>query len=384
MGIVRRLMILPLLLAAAACSGDERASTTPSETVAEPPTESGTTTGGDSGPLRVKLTPIARGLDSPVHVAATSSEPDRLYVVEQVGRIRIVEDGQLQREPFLDIAGDVRAGGEQGLLSVAFAPDFEESRLFYVDYTDVNGDTRVVEFEARDHRRPARRRELLLVDQPYANHNGGQLAFGREGRLYVGMGDGGSGGDPENRAQDLGERLGKLLSLDVSEPGEEWRIEGYGLRNPWRFSFDRDTGDLWIADVGQGEWEEIDFTPYPSPGLENYGWDVFEGTHAYEDKEPASEGRLVEPVAEYSHDEGCSITCGFVYRGERIPAATGHYFYGDYCSGLVWAVELQNRRVSRPRAFTFEVPGLSSFGEDAGGELYLVSIRGDVFRLDPR
>jgi glucose/arabinose dehydrogenase len=382
---VHRLIVLPLLLAAVACSGEDRASTTGAQTVAEPPTESGTTTGQDSsGRLRLRLTPIARGLDSPVHLAATPSEADRLYVVEQVGRIRVVEGGRLRPQPFLDIAGDVRAGGEQGLLSVAFAPDYEESRRFYVNYTDVNGDTRVVEFEARDGGQAARRRELLLVHQPYANHNGGQLAFGPDGRLYVGMGDGGSGGDPENRAQDLEERLGKLLSIDVDEGGGEWRIEGYGLRNPWRFSFDRETGDLWIADVGQGEWEEIDFTPNPSPGLENYGWDVYEGTREYEPKEPNARGRLVMPVAEYAHGGECSITGGFVYRGERIPAAAGHYFYGDYCSGRVWAVERQGRGVSRPRTFPFQVPALSSFGEDAAGELYLLSLQGDVFRLEAR
>jgi glucose/arabinose dehydrogenase len=324
------------------------------------------------------------GLDSPLHLTAIPSEPERLYVVEQIGRIRIIEGGRLLPQPFLDIRSEVVAGGEQGLLSVAFAPDYEESRRFYVDYTDVNGDTRVVEYEAPEGEQPTQRRELLFVDQPYANHNGGLLVFGPNGRLYVGMGDGGSGGDPENRAQNLQERLGKLLSLDVSEEDAEWRVEAFGLRNPWRFSFDRETGDLWIADVGQGEWEEINVVPRASPGLENYGWDVYEGTHVYEDKEPNPRGRLVMPAAEYSHEEGCSITGGFVYRGEQIPSAVGRYFYGDYCSGAVWAVSPRPDGFSEPQRLPFEVSALSSFGEDVAGELYLVSLEGDVYRLDPR
>ena len=376
-------VVLGVLLAG--CSGGE-GSLGP-ETVTDPPqgTDTGTTTRpARTGPLRVKLTRVAEGLDSPLHVAATPSQPDRLYVVEQVGRIRVLEGERVLDEPFLDIANDVRAGGEQGLLSVAFAPDYEESRLFYVNYTDVNGDTRVVEYRTRSSGGAVRLRELLFVEQPYVNHNGGQLAFGPDGRLYVGMGDGGSGGDPENRAQNLEERLGKLLSMNVGEPGARWRVEGLGLRNPWRFSFDGDTGDLWIADVGQGDWEEIDFVPRASPGLENYSWDVYEGTHVYEDKDPNPRGRLVTPVAEYSHAEGCSITGGFVYRGERIPSAVGRYFYGDYCSGAVWAVTRRGNRVSRPERLPFEVSGLSSFGEDAAGELYLTSLEGDVYRLDPR
>jgi glucose/arabinose dehydrogenase len=373
----------PLLLAiavlAAACSSGERSSGEVTATVARPvPTQT-----SEQEPLRLRLTPVASGLDAPVDVTSTPSEPDRLYVVEQAGRIRIIEGGKLSPRPFLDISGDVQAGGEQGLLSVAFHPDYESNRLFYVDYTDLNGDTRVVEFQSRDDAGPARKRELLFVDQPYANHNGGQLAFGPDGRLYVGMGDGGGGGDPEERAQNLSERLGKLLSLDVDTPGSEWRIEGYGLRNPWRFSFDRQTGDLWIGDVGQGQWEEIDHTPRDSPGLENYGWDVYEGSHLFEDKEPNSEGRLVMPVAEYSHEHGCSVTGGFVYRGDAIPAAQGRYFYGDYCSGNVWSLSLRGATAA-VRRDPFHVPALSSFGEDANGELYLVSIEGKIFKLAER
>src|SRR5215210_2645557 len=269
---------------------------------------------------QLRLQEVAGGLDSPVHVSAPRNERGRVYIVLQDGKIVVLENGRVREQPFLDIDSQVRSGGEQGLLSVAFHPRYATNHLFYVDYTDNNGDTRVVEYRSDGQKAVKRVRQLLFVDQPYPNHNGGQLAFGPDGRLYVGMGDGGSGGDPENRAQNLDERLGKLLSIDVARPSGGWRIEGYGLRNPWRFSFDRETGDLWIGDVGQGEWEEIDFTPRPSPGLENYGWDVFEGRHQFEDKEANPRGRLVEPIAEYSHDFGCSVTGGFVYRGEEIPA----------------------------------------------------------------
>jgi glucose/arabinose dehydrogenase len=303
--VVRFALALSLAALATACSsGDSSNQSSPGQ----PSATVASTTTAEQGPLRLKLTHVADGLEAPVDLASTPSEPDRLYVVEQTGRSVAIADGKVSQQPFLDIMSNVVSGGEQGLLSVAFHPDYADNHLFYVDYTDANGDTRVVEFEARGGEAPVRKRELLFVDQPYANHNGGQLAFGPDGRLYLGMGDGGSGGDPENRAQNLSERLGKLLSLDVDTPGSDWQIEGYGLRNPWRFSFDRKTGDLWMGDVGQGNWEEIDHTPRGTPGLENYGWDVYEGTHVYEDKEPNPRGHLVMPVAKYSHDNGCSVT----------------------------------------------------------------------------
>ena len=380
MEVVRFALALALVALGTACSSggssDESAPTQPPATIA-------TTTTTEPGPLRLKLRRIASGLESPLDVASAPGEPNRLYAVEQTGRIVTIDDGKVSQRPFLDITSDVVSGGEQGLLSVAFHRNYADNHLFYVDYTDVNGDTRVVEFEARDGAQPVRKRELLFADQPYANHNGGQLAFGPDGRLYVGMGDGGSGGDPENRAQNLSERLGKLLSIDVDEPRSDWRIDGYGLRNPWRFSFDRATGDLWIGDVGQGEWEEIDHTPRESPGLENYGWDVLEGTHPYEDKKPNPRGHLVAPVAEYSHDNGCSVTGGFVYRGHDIPAAEGRYFYGDYCSGIVWSLVLRDGKADVTR-HSIRVQGLSSFGEDAAGELYLASLNGDVYKLEAR
>jgi glucose/arabinose dehydrogenase len=386
-------LLVCLALALAGCAGDEEPAP-PASTAAQPPaetttetTDEGATTTEEEGPGNgrgLRLVEVVSGLDSPTHVAAAPGEPDRLYVAEQPGRIRVLEGGRLLRRPFLDIVGDVTSGGEQGLLSVAFHPEYEENGLLYVNYTDLGGDTAVVEYRARGGSAPERGRELLAVDQPYANHNGGQLAFGPDGLLYVGMGDGGSAGDPENRAQDLDSRLGKLLRLDVDRQSADWEMAAYGLRNPWRFSFDQETGDLFIADVGQGDWEEIDRLPVGTRGLVNFGWDVYEGTHVFEDKEPAPEGRLVGPILEYDHSFGCSVTGGHVYRGEQVDAARGRYFYGDYCSGVVWSFVLRGAEVTSQRRHPFEVRGLSSFGEDGRGELLLVSLEGTIHRLASR
>jgi glucose/arabinose dehydrogenase len=371
----RGVVLCALALVAAACSSGDENGQTQAQTEPQATEPSG---GG------MAFRQVANGLDSPLGIASTPSEPDRLYIVEQPGLVRVLEDGKLLSEPFLDVQDQVVSGGEQGLLSLAFDPEYESTGLFYVDYTDTNGDTRVFEYEATASG-PVKRRELLFVDQPYANHNGGQLAFGPDGRLYVGMGDGGSGGDPENRAQNLDEKLGKLLSLDADPDVREkdWTIEGYGLRNPWRFSFDRETGDLWIGDVGQGAWEEIDHTARESPGPENYGWDVYEGTHGYEDKDPNPAGHLVLPVYEYSHHDGCSVTGGYVYRGERVPGAVGRYVFGDYCSGTVLSLVLESDKARDVRNFG-RIDELSAFGEDAAGELYAVSLDGKLYELVPR
>jgi glucose/arabinose dehydrogenase len=372
------LVALAVALAAAAATGCAGGESAQSSTSGPARQES------DAGGLQLRLVTVISGLANPVHLASTPSEPNRRYIVEKAGRIRVLVKGRLQSKPFLDIRGIVgSSGSEQGLLSVAFHPDYARNRLFYVDYTDTNGDTRVVEYRSRTGGPPVRRRELLFVDQPYSNHNGGQLAFGPDGFLYVGMGDGGSAGDPQNRAQDLGDRLGKLLRRDVDDASSGWTIVGYGLRNPWRFSFDRLTGDLYIADVGQNRWEEIDFTPRASPGLENYGWDAFEGTHVFENKQPNSAGTLVQPIAEYSHDDGCSVTGGFVFRGRNIPAATGRYFYGDFCTGTIWSLRVENGHAVDIVRHSIKVDGLSSFGEGTRGELFLVSLNGVVYRLAP-
>jgi glucose/arabinose dehydrogenase len=334
-----------------------------------------------SGAQKLRLVRVASGLDSPVHLAAPANERNRLYVVEQSGRIRVIENGRLLSEPFLDITELVKSGGEQGLLSVAFHPNYASNRLFYVDYTDTNGDTRVAEYRASEGGAPVRTRQLFFQEDPYANHNGGQLVFGPDGLLYLGTGDGGSGGDPENRAQNMQSQFGKLLRMDVDRAGADWEIAGLGLRNPWRFSFDRRTNDLYIGDVGQNQWEEIDFVASGDGGLKNYGWDVYEGNHAYEDKSLSQAGELVQPIAEYEHSQGCSVTGGFVYRGKKVPKAVGRYFFGDYCSGRIWSFVERGGKATGLKRYAFTVPQLSSFGESAAGELFLVSQNGTIYRL---
>lgn len=330
-----------------------------------------------AGGAQARIQTFLRGLAAPVHATAPANEPGRLYVVEQAGRIRVALNGRLRAAPFLDIRNRVRSGGEQGLLSVAFHPNYAKNRRIYVNFTDLNGHTNVVEYRTNGTRAlPGTARRLLFVRQPYSNHNGGQLAFAPDGRLWVGMGDGGAGGDPENRAQNMGSRLGKMLSINVVTKGV--RIEANGVRNPWRFSFDRRTGDLWIADVGQNAIEEINVLRAPLPsGLENFGWDVYEGDSKFEDK-PLGPGKLVQPAAQYSHSQGCSVTGGFVYRGTRARGNVGRYFYGDYCSGIVWSMPAAG---GAPRQERFKVSQLTSFGEDARGEVYLVSGGGTIYRL---
>jgi glucose/arabinose dehydrogenase len=336
----------------------------------------------DARPERaqLRLEQVASGLDSPLHVAAPRNERGRVYIVLQDGKIVILENGRIREQPFLDIDSQVTSGGEQGLLSVAFHPRYAQNRLFYVNYTDNNGHTRVVEYRSDGQKAVKRVRQLLFIEQPYSNHNGGQSAFGPDGRLYVGTGDGGAGGDPENRAQNTRSRLGKMLALNVNKRGAKWQLVGIGLRNPWRFSFDRGTGALYIGDVGQGAWEEIDYTPRRSPGLENYGWDVYEGRASFESKR-LGPGRLRHPVQVYDRDNGCSVSGGFVYRGAAVSSARGRYFYGDYCSGRVWSLQVVRGRARNVRLEAFRVDALSSFGEDATGELYLTSLEGSVYRL---
>jgi glucose/arabinose dehydrogenase len=325
--------------------------------------------------------PYARGLSAITAIASTPSEPRRLYVVEQVGRIKYLVNGKV-RGTFLDIRDRVVSGGEQGLLSVAFHPRYAQNHRFYVDYTDRSGNTRVVEFRSRNGRGlTSTARQLLFVRQPYANHNGGELQFDSNGLLYVGMGDGGSAGDPGNRAQRMSEKLGKLLRIDPLRRGAPWQTVGLGLRNPWRFSFDRANGDLYIADVGQGAWEEIDFRARAQIGtLANYGWRAFEGLARYSNT-PLGPGELVQPIQVYSHSDGCSVTGGYVYRGRAVPAAVGRYFYGDYCSGIVWSLRVQAGRATDVRREPFHVASLTTFGQDAAGELYFGTEGGRIFKL---
>jgi glucose/arabinose dehydrogenase len=336
----------------------------------------------ESGALALR--PFATGLVSPVHVTAPRSEPNRVYVVEQPGRIRVVVNGRLRAQPFLDIRHLVASGGERGLLSLAFHPNYAQNRRLFVNYTDRDGNTRVVEYRASADRQralPGTARRWLLARQPYANHNGGQLAFGPDGRLYVGMGDGGSGGDPQNHGQRPGTLLGKLLVRNVNVTSSRWQTNALGLRNPWRFSFDRANGDLWLADVGQNAWEEVNWTPRGQLAqLRNYGWSAFEGRERFSNR-AVGPGRLVEPLHVYGRGGGCSVTGGTVYRGQGVPDARGRYFFGDYCTGTVWSLRIAGGRAADVRTEPFRVQGLTSFGEDARGELYLTAHSGTVYRL---
>jgi glucose/arabinose dehydrogenase len=330
--------------------------------------------------------PLFRTL-SAVHVTAPRSEPSRLYVVEQEGRIRVAVRGRLRAAPFLDITRLVFSGGEQGLLSVAFHPAYAKNRRFFVYYTDLFGDSRVVEYRANRAGTGALRtsaRLLLRVAGASREHKGGQLAFGPDGRLYVSLGDGRCCEDPDDVAQDLRSRRGKLLRLDVSRRTPTVQVVAYGLRNPWRFSFDRANGDLYLADVGAVQWEEVDYLARAEVGpLVNFGWDVYEGTTRIDAKPPSGTGRLVFPVHAYNHDVGCSITGGFVYRGSAVSDARGRYFFGDYCSGAIWSLRVESGAATDVRREPFTIPNLSTFGEDARGELYAASLEGRIYRLVP-
>jgi glucose/arabinose dehydrogenase len=330
-----------------------------------------------AAPGGYRFSEVVSGLEAPVNVASVRGDTQRLYVVEQEGRIRIVQGGRITGT-FLDIRSRVACCGEQGLLSVAFHPRYRQNGRYYVNYTAPAN--RVVEYRGR-----RAVRTLLNLQDPYSNHNGGQNQFGPDGRLYVGTGDSGGGGDPDDNAQDLGSRFGKLLAMNVDRRGAGWQIVGYGLRNPWRFSFDRQTGDLYIGDVGQNAWEEVDFRPRRSPGVENYGWDVYEGRARFESKPRNPRGRLIFPVATYPLSGGnCAVVGGYVYRGSAVPGARGRYFYGDNCSGTIWSLRIVRGRARDVRREQFSIPNVSSFGEGADGELYAVSLRGTLYRLSAR
>src|SRR3954447_5340394 len=320
----------------------------------------------------LSLQPYASGLAPLTAVASTPAEPSPLYAVEQSGRIRYLVNGRV-RGTFIDLSDRIVSGGEQGLLSVAFHPGYRRNHRFYVDYTDKQGNTRVVEFRSRNGTGlKSTARQLLFVRQPYPNHNGGELQFDRHGLLYVGMGDGGSAGDPGNRAQNPRQRLGKIPRINPLKRGARWEMVGLGLRNPWRFSFDRANGDLYVGDVGQGEWEEIDYRPAAAIGrLANYGWSNHEGRARYSNT-PLGPGQGVAPVYVFSHaDNNCSVTGGYVYRGHGVAAAVGRYFFGDYCSGTIWSLRIQNGAAADVRREPFRVASLTSFGEDAAGGVFM-------------
>ncbi len=345
----------------------------------------------------IRLTEVVSGLTQPVGVTYAPGDQERLFVVEKVGRIRVVKDGRLEEAPLLDVGSSVSRGSEQGLLSVAFHPRFQENGFMFINLTNRAGNTEVVRYTVnpRTYRvDPESRAELLSIDQPAANHNGGMMAFGPDGYLYIGTGDGGRAGDPWGNAQNLGTLLGKMLRIDVdgtdgyTVPSENpflsrsrarGEIWAYGLRNPWRFSFDRQRGDLYIADVGQRDWEEVNAQSRESLGGENYGWNIMEGRHCYPGNRACDPQGLTLPIHEYGHREtgGCSVTGGYVYRGREVPALNGWYVFGDYCNGRIWALDVREPGAGiEPRHIELLQTSMriSSFGEDALGELFVTDL----------
>jgi glucose/arabinose dehydrogenase len=348
----------------------------------------------------VNLRPVVEGLERPVVVAHAGDGSGRLFIVQQGGQIRIFDGLHLLPAPFLDLSDRVSRGSEQGLLGLAFHPDYETNGFFFVNLTDLTGDTQILRFTVSADPNvadPASAVALLSVDQPYANHNGGQLAFGPDGKLWIGLGDGGSAGDPGNRAQSGNTLLGKILRIDVdqglpyaipldnpfaSDPAVRDEIWALGLRNPWRFSFDRLTGDLFIADVGQNAWEEVSFEPVSSGGGRNYGWRRMEGTYCFNPGSNCSDGSLVLPILEYSHSLGCSITGGYRYRGAEMPEHLGTYFFGDFCSGRIWGgVENVETGAWAATEILDSELSISTFGEDETGELYVADLGGTLYRI---
>ena len=344
---------------------------------------------------------VVAGLDLPVDIQNVGDGSGRLFIVEKHGRIRILKGGQYLPTPFLDISSKVGSSHtEQGLLGLAFHPTYAKNGLFFVNYTDENGNTVIARFHVSadnpDLADQASEVDILRVDQPFNNHNGGGLAFGPDGYLYIGLGDGGSERDPLLNGQNLGTLLGKMLRIDVdhgrlyaipadnpfAKSGGLPEIWAYGLRNPWRFSFDKPTGDLYIADVGQDAWEEIDFVTAGTPGGLNFGWSYYEGMHPYKGQPPAN-ASFASPISEYSHADGCAVTGGYVYRGAALPEWQGVYFYGDYCSGNIWGLRLLNGHDWQAKILFTTSAKITTFGVDEAGEIYLADYgSGELFRLE--
>jgi glucose/arabinose dehydrogenase len=394
------LLLAGLLLGAVACTS------APSEpVVTDSPTPTVTPESPESPEVaNIGFEPVADGLDQPLYATGSGDGSGRLFVLEKTGRVWVLEDGTRSEEPFLDLSDTVSTQSEQGLLGIAFSPNFVEDGLFFVSYTRRDGTSVISSLLVGADGAVDTTSGLvwLTVAQPFANHNGGMIAFGPDKHLYVGFGDGGGGGDPERNGQNLGTLLGTVLRLNVlfdatetrdtaygiptdnpfvGRPGARPEIWAYGLRNPWRFSFDRETGDLWIGDVGQNAWEEINFQPADSPGGENYGWSLLEGTHPYPPETALPEGEFTPPIVEYDRNAGKSVTGGYVYRGSAIPGLVGTYVYGDYVDGRIWALKRAEDGTAANRLLAQTHFQISSFGEDDEGELYVVDFSGTVYRI---
>jgi glucose/arabinose dehydrogenase len=421
----RRWRLLPFvaLLALAGCAGQAQTpSIGPTATLGAPAQPSGSPAASATGPtplaspvptatepfdasrFRIDLEPVVSGLLSPLGVVNAADGSGRIFVVERAGVVRLVRDGTLAQAPFLDITDRVLSGGERGLLGLAFHPDFPDDPRLFVDYTDAEGRTQIASFTVDpadpDRADPGSEVRILTQRQPYANHNGGAIAFGPDGYLYIAFGDGGSGGDPHGNGQSLETVLGKILRIDIDRTegdlffaipadnpfvgreranGAIWLL---GLRNPWRMSFDRATGDLWIGDVGQNAWEEVDVARAEIGGT-NFGWNRMEGAHCFRPISGCEDPALALPVTEYSHDVGgCTVIGGGVYRGTDQPLLAGGYLFGDYCSGLVWAIDPASEGPVEPALVGDTGATISSFGEDEAGEMYVTDLRsGELLKL---
>ena len=393
----RLVLVVTVALTVAACGSETQVTVEPTQSRSPTPTDRPERPDSSPGGLadaRVELEQVA-ALAQPLALAVRDGDP-ALYIAQKTGRVVALDGDAAAPRVVLDITGEVSLGSEQGLLGIAFSPDGE---FLYINYTDTDGHTHVTEFAfGDDGADESSRRDVLFVEQPFSNHNGGNLAFGPDGFLYIGLGDGGSAGDPLGNGQALTMLLGKMLRISPRPSGNapygvprdnpfvgrsdvRPEIWAYGLRNPWRYSFDRETGDLWIGDVGQGSREEIDLEPADSPGGLNFGWDLLEGTLPFEGAEPPEDA--TPPVFEYPTSEGCAVTGGYVYRGTDIPELTGAYVFGDFCNGRIEAFEIRNGEAVGHRELGVTVENLASFGEDADGELYVLSLSGHVQRLVP-
>ncbi len=344
------------------------------------------------GAVTIKAEPVVTGLSSPVDITHAGDGSGRLFITLQGGRVVIFDGVQILSPPFLDINSLVSSGGERGLLGAAFHPNYVGNGFFYVSYTDTAGDSVIARYSVSlDPNRadPTSGVILLTIPQPFSNHNGGQLHFGPDGYLYIGIGDGGSGGDPQNNGQDLGTLLGKILRIDVDSGfpftvppdnpfvgvvGAREEIWSFGLRNPWRFSFDRLTGDMFIGDVGQNSWEEVDFQPANSTGGENYGWRLMEGNSCFNPAINCNNGTLTLPILAYDHSVGCSVTGGYLYRGSKNPNLNGLYLYGDFCSGLIWGAQEDGLGGWNTTVLLDTNFSISTFGEDESGEIYFAHL----------
>ncbi len=347
---------------------------------------------------------VADGFDSPIGLVSANDGSGRVFVWEQSGKIWIIKDGEVSIDPFLDIGTllppTVLQGGytEQGLLGLAFHPQYKDNGIFFVDYSDTSGNTNIARYKVSSDPEKAdatSARIILTVNQPYPDHNGGEIAFGADGYLYIGLGDGGNPDDPLRNGQNLDTLLAKILRIDidgtpykvpadnpfVNQSGAKPETWAYGLRNPWRFSFDKQTGDLYIGDVGQWDYEEVDFQP-AGKGGQNYGWSAWQGMHPHiKQTIPVDDSTLTLPVLEYPHTEGCSVTGGYVYRGTTLPAMNGIYLYGDYCNGRVWAAAHNPDGLWQSYLWMQTDHVISSFGQDEAGELYLVDYKGGIYKL---